>query len=330
MAADTTPTTEGKPLGDGLPSFDAERIRSQLRRWQDRVLDLTKSNPLLGLNRSRVAKLMVAAPNIQDLFNRLILNETELRLPLVRRPRRRIGLAVEDTDDEPQLTIEPGDLEFEASPLELMRGLRRIYDNARTTLEERRLTTLYLTFGAMRWRDELFGESVSPLWMVPCQLASKGPDAPLRLSLADEEMQLNPALEYCLRERHKVSLPDLPEEPEMDSLADFLASVRRAIADQEWDVTEEVWLSTFTFESLVIYQDLKAMAEIAAKNPLIAALARACILTGQSEALASDLDESVTPDLVPVPVLPTDSSQLEALIQGSSPATCGPVRCCSK
>ena len=62
--------------------------------------------------------------------------------------------------------------------------------------------------------DDVLGESVSPIWMVPWEFESKGPDAPLRLRVADEEAQLNPALEYYLRERHKIELPEIPEEPD--------------------------------------------------------------------------------------------------------------------
>ena len=40
-------------------------------------------------------------------------------------------------------------------------------------------------------------------------------------------------------------------------------------------MTQEVWLSTFSFESFVIYQDLNALAEVAITNPVVAALARA-------------------------------------------------------
>src|SRR4029077_6269546 len=90
------------------------------------------------------------------------------------------------------------------------------------------------------------GESVSPLWMVPCEFESKGPDAPLRLRLANEDPQVNPALEYYLRERHKINLPDLPDEPDNQSLTKFLQNIRNAVQEQQWEVTAEVALSTFS------------------------------------------------------------------------------------
>src|SRR5215472_1839928 len=190
---------------------DSERTRRQLRKWQERLLDLSKSSPLLGVNRSRVSKLRIKSPDPLSLFNDLVSEERVLKLPIVRKQRH------EDSGEElfgtpEDAYIEPGDVEFDASPHDLIRRLRRIHDNARTTVEERGVTTLYVTFGALHWKDQFLGDSVSPLCMVPAQLVSKGPDAPLRLSVSDEEVQLNPALVLYLRERHRINFPELPDE----------------------------------------------------------------------------------------------------------------------
>jgi hypothetical protein len=315
------PQTTSRSVEKVLPLFDTDKIRAQLRKWQERLLDLTKANSLLGLNRSRVSKLRVNHPSASDLFRRFVLDEAELRMPLVSRehiPSDQPRTSDRGEQPEPELRVEPGDIEFAESPADIMRRLRRIYDNGRTTVEERGVTTLHLTFGALRWRDESLGESTSPLWMVPAQLTSKGPNAALRLSLADEEMQLNPALELYLREKHKVTLPQIPEEPEAESLFAFLEAVKNAVQEQKWDVAPEVWISTFSFESMVIYRDLKAMAEAAVVNRIVAAIAGACRELGASEGLPGDLDSLPTPEIVPVPILPTDSSQLEALSHGVS------------
>jgi len=174
-------TTEARSDSTDSRDVDRARVKAQMRRWQDRVLDLTKSNPLIGLNRSRVAKLAATEPDSNSLFTRFVIEETQLRMPLVRKrrpdPQQKLLLGL---DEDPDLMIEPGDVTFDAKAPDLMRRLRRIHDNARTTVEERGVTTLYITFGALRWKDDLLGESVSPLWMVPCEFENKGPDAPLR------------------------------------------------------------------------------------------------------------------------------------------------------
>jgi len=300
--------------------FDADRIRAQLRRWQERLLDLTKANPLLGINRSRVSKLRVIEPDAASLFDRFAVQAQELRMPRVNKvptgaPPGSPGEGGSDIADSEQVyEVEAGDLTFDAKPMDLQRRLRRIYDNSRTTIEERGVTTLYLTFGILRWKDVALGESIAPLWMVPCELESHGPNAALRLHLADEEMQLNPALELYLRERQRVTLPAMPEEElSAGALPPLLDQVRLLVREQGWSVEPEAWLSTYTFESLVIYQDLRAMAEAALNSDVVAALARARSLPEASEALSDDLDALPTPDIVPVPVLRTDSSQLKAI-----------------
>ncbi len=271
-----------KSPGSASVAFDEERIRAQLRKWQERLLDLTKANPLLGINRSRVSKLRVTDPKADALFNRFVADETTLRMPFVRKePKRAVAAGdSEDQPSEPEYKVELGDVVFDVKPIDLLRRLRRIYDNARTTVEERGVTTLYLTFGVLRWDDAAIGESVAPLWMVPCQLESFGPSAPLRLSRADEEMQLNPALELYLRERQRVMLPPIPEEPKAGDLPAFLEAVRAAVREQGWTVEDQIWLSTYAFESLVIYQDLKAMADVALGNAIVGALAPAPPPTG--------------------------------------------------
>lgn len=177
-------------------SVDTERIRAQVKKWQERLLDLTKANPLLGINRSRVSKLRVIEPAAHALFRDFAIDARALKMPRVIKVTRETNAADEGEEtSELEYRLEPGDLVFEARPADLSRRQRRIHDNARTTAEERGVTTLHLSFGVLKWEDPMLGESISPLWLVPCELESFGPNAPMRLVRADEEMQLNPALE---------------------------------------------------------------------------------------------------------------------------------------
>src|SRR5262249_27981290 len=211
-------------------SVDSERILAQLKRWQERLLDLTKANPLLGLNRSRVSKLPVVEPAAHAVFRDFVLGERKFRMPrVVKIAHESAPTKDEDLATEPAYRVDSGDLVFAADPTALQRRLRRLYDNSRTTLEERGVTTLHLSLGVLKWSDPFLGESVSPLWLVPCELESFGPSAPMRLSRADDEMQLNPALELYLRERHRATLPQLPEDPSPGALATFLEDVRFAV-----------------------------------------------------------------------------------------------------
>lgn len=85
-----TSQSRSDPPSDAMQSFDSARIAAQLKKWQERLLDLTKANALLGINRSRVSKLLIAEPDAASLFARFVVDEEELRMPLIRkRPKPR-------------------------------------------------------------------------------------------------------------------------------------------------------------------------------------------------------------------------------------------------
>jgi len=116
----------GRPLGP----VDLERVRAQLRRWQERLLDLTKANPLLGINRSRVSKLRVVEPAPHRLFSDFAVpDDATLTLPRVVKQPRSDG-ETSAGGEGTEYRIEPGDLGFDAGPVDLHRRLRRIHDNA--------------------------------------------------------------------------------------------------------------------------------------------------------------------------------------------------------
>jgi len=298
-------------------SVDEQKIRAQLKKWQERLLDLTKSNPLLGINRSRVSKLRFTSPDSVTLFEALAVQNAELKMPrAVRDPAQEESPLLEENKRD--YDVKPGDVEFDCTPSELARKLRRIYDNGHTSIEERGVTTLHVTFGTLTWRDAWLGDSVAPLWMLPVHLVNKGPNVALRLVVADEEIQLNPALELYLRERHKINLPGVPEDISGDVLNTHLEKVRRLVDEHRWAVSSDAWISTFSFESLVIYKDLEAMADLAVQHPIVAAFARATATSEISEALGRDLDELGCPEPVPLPLLAADATQLTALTQAAS------------
>ena len=106
------------------PPIDEQRVRAHLKKWQERLLDLTKGNPLLGVNRSRVSKLRVIRPQFTELFNSVVVSESETRLPMAVRREQRSLLEGSETGQGDSYEIESGDVEFEATPVELARRLR--------------------------------------------------------------------------------------------------------------------------------------------------------------------------------------------------------------
>src|SRR5215471_15372810 len=113
-----------------------DKIRSQLRRWQERLIDLSGRNPLLRLTSARSTRLQVVSPSATELFLKLAIDEKEVRLPLVKREEH--AKPHEDPDEQVRWNLIPGEISFaQQPPKDLFRRIRRLYDNARTSMEER-------------------------------------------------------------------------------------------------------------------------------------------------------------------------------------------------
>jgi hypothetical protein len=94
---------------------DQDRVLAQLKMWRERLVDLSRGNPLLGINRSRTSKLRIVDPGPSDLFDALALRGEKLKLPIVRRRLARVYAdesSVDAVTGSPWI-IEPGDVQFE-------------------------------------------------------------------------------------------------------------------------------------------------------------------------------------------------------------------------
>ncbi len=310
------------PKGSNLDeNQEADRIRvlNQLKVWRERLIDLTRRNPLLGINRARTSKLEVTSPSAEILFDALVINAVKLRMPLVKKTSGEDQASSDEGDDpRSRWIIKEGDITLDGDAPEIFKRLRRIRDNARTSKEERGLTTLHLTLGTLNWNDPLLGESVAPIFLIPCEFESTGPEEPWVITATDEEPQINPALDLFLRIYHKKEIPALSEEPTSAEFQKLFAELKTFFSS-EWAVKPDVWLSTFSYEALVMYKDLQAnspLENIAISNEITRALSNATLQDTKdfSDRLGDDLDAMDMPDVVPVPVLPADSSQLSALV----------------
>ncbi len=322
-----------------LDNLTLEKLGLILKSWQERLIDVSKSNPLLGLNRSRSAKLEVISPDFKSIAKILIEDEGVIKLPFVQKKGKKINKIIDDINlkldisekntEEGEGAIEKvqeyllheGDIDFKYSGLSDLRiKTRKIFDNSRLTLTERGVNTLYFAMGSLEWEDGLMGKSESPLIMIPCEFEYKGPSRALGLKMSDGDIVLNPALQYYLKEREEIELEDIPDDFNIEKIDKFLKKIGDQVKLNNWSVLEKAWLGIFSFETLAIYQDLKMLDAEARKNKLIQALAHVGDVAIENLSLDSDLDSLETPGQVPIPVVKSDSSQLRALTLASQGA----------
>src|ERR1035437_2799984 len=194
-----------------IQSSNSDQLGTILKRWQERLIDVSKSNPLLGLNRSRAVKLEIESAYLSYLVKTLYTDDGTIKLPFVqKKAKRAVSTEEEIPVEKEEYIFHEGDIDFSYSSLnDLRKKLRKILDDSQLTMNERGVNTLYLTIGCLEWEDTLMGKSESPLIMIPCNLEFKGSSKAMGLVIADEDIVLNPAIRYYLKEREEIDIPEL-------------------------------------------------------------------------------------------------------------------------
>lgn len=300
----------------------SDQLGAILKRWQERLIDVSKSNPLLGLNRSRAAKLEVESPDLGYLVKTLFTDSNTIKLPFVqKKPKKAASTDEEVPVEKEEYLFHKGDIDFVYSNLsDLRKKLRKILDDSHLTMNERGVNTLFLAIGCLEWEDTLMGKSESPLIMIPCNLEFKGASKAMNLVMADEDIILNPAIRYYLKEREEIDIPEISEDFDFDKVDSVLKSIESQIKVGGWKVTRRVWLGIFSFETLAIYQDLKLLDAQARTSTLVQAIAHLNGDVIESFGLDDRLDDLQTPQIVPIPIVKADSSQLRAIAMASQGA----------
>ena len=273
----------GRLEGDMSPGD--ERIREQLARWRDDLLDMTGRNPLLRFRHARVTSFEITSPDAQTIVDRLLSARSREWLVHVPDDGTADYSSIYGNDDEGPVVPR-----LEPTPRAARDGV--LYTTKRTAKDviaacaglsrkasqewmDRGVWILYLGIGMLSWVDPDRPDAEtqeSPLLLFPVNLEASG-TRDWKLLPTDEEAAVNPALWLRLEGELQLTMPEFdPEEP--INVQTVLNGVRTAIADQPgWEVAPRVVLRTFSFAKLAMYKDLRDNFEKIVEHPIVASLA---------------------------------------------------------
>ncbi len=312
-------------------------IKRRIEDWKSRLIDLSRRNNLLYFKPSKRGNLSVSSPNMEKIFNRLVLRKRRLEFwypppeeSAVSRGRSQNSnrLSFINEKDRPaanQLVCEG------TSRADLEKVLNNLYRRSLLDYRERGVRVLHAAFGMLVWTEKETSEEVrSPLLFVPIELDRESFREPFYISVppVEEEVVLNPALQVKLKNDFKITLPPLPEYLDYQSLSNYFNDVKQMANELGWQVETTVEIGLFSFHKLVIYNDLDANAGIIKQHPIIRTIAgvRDVQLTQSSLPEEKDVDEIQPPEKV-FQVLDADSSQrvaIEYALRGQSFVMQGP------
>jgi len=328
----------------------ASRIAEAVERWRRRLLDLTRRNRALNFKMTKVSTLAIVGEEPAEVFRQLWGQEVSMKFkasrsaedPARKEPGEPSARAEEDdwVDDEDEEGLQPSAearpydpaqldstrtdqvLEVAATPDQLDRSLRRIDEQARLTVEEQGVNTLFLALGMLHYRESVDSEETfrAPLILLPVELKRKSARTGFTIATTDDDPLVNPALIEYLRHTFGISLPDLPANEDgagsMEIQPWFLAVAEAVASRAGWAVKSEIFLGLFSFQKFVMYKDLEAHAQAFVAHRLIRQLVGR---SGGAEiglpdgVRAIDLDTEFPPEAT-AQVVDADSSQLRAIV----------------
>jgi very-short-patch-repair endonuclease len=316
-----------------------KNIIDRITSWKKSLLDMTKRNRLLWYKPGRVGSLTLVKEifddEINDVFeviNGLAFNDevvefiASAEISKDKTGSRTVKLPLfESVNPEDEEDNNDNDHEDEDEKRKIMiknraKALSIINKRIKLENDEKGLNIGYIAAGFLKWydRDDASHEVKSPLVMIPIKIEQDGRYDSFRVSLnADEEITINPVIKKKFETDFNIKFDiDIhnAEENMQISVQNFLNQIKTQIENQpNWQVIDEAVLDTFSFQNLVIWNDLDKNIELITSSPFAKALAGAEL---SEEGFAFEEGE---PDLEKVKprdnlnIFEVDSSQQEAI-----------------
>lgn len=231
-------------------------IENKIEVWQNKLLDLGKRNKLLNYKETKCSTLRIITPRIYDLWTSFVKNEKPLEFPFYD--------DIEDYEEPTPLA----NVETNQSIKDMQKTLRNLRDKAKTATEEQGINVLYLSFGFLEWNDPKDSEQLyhSPLVLVPVTLTVESISSPYKLSLHEDEIIINPTLQYKLTNDFGMTIPDFNEEGDLQK---YFSDVNDSVSHNNWRVIEDTSLSMLSFLKISMYNDLAKHRDAIIKNTIV-------------------------------------------------------------
>ncbi|WP_339316403.1 DUF4011 domain-containing protein [Paenibacillus sp. FSL R10-2734] len=306
------------PIGDRNHSNE-KVLKRKVEHWKKQLLDLSKRNKMINYRETKRATLKILDPEFTELFNRLAVTEEQLTF---QRPidkdsdlRTFSMLSLLETLSYP-IPVHVGDIKTDGSLLERRNALNNLRSKSKLARDEQGTNILYLSFGFIEWKESNSTKAQwmkSPVLMMPVSLKLESIQAPYTLLRYDDDIEVNPTLDYLFNERYGIDLPTFELNGE-DSIVQYMQTIE-GIADQHgWKVIREVSLGLLSFLKISMYHDLNNNYERMLENPVIRAITGDINAANNvpSELTHFDIDRVSPNDYYQV--VNSDSSQQEAIL----------------
>jgi len=293
-------------------------LSNKLEYWEHQLLDLGKRNRMINYRERGRSALRLTEPAPEELYTRLARSEETLtfRRPVDRETDVRVYsiLSLLETLSAP-LPVLIGDIGAEGSLMERQRTLRNLRAKARLAREEQGINILYLSFGFIEWKEGKGAAAQwikSPLILMPAVLSLDALNAPYTLKKHEDDIVLNPTLEYYLKTEYGIQLP--PFDPDTETPEDYFLKLEDTADKRGWRILRQVSLGLLSFAKISMYHDLLRNRQRIEENPVIRAMAGDPEAVNQIPPQLQDLYPDAISPRDSYQVMSADSSQQDAIL----------------
>ncbi|MDI6034703.1 DUF4011 domain-containing protein [Flavobacterium sp. LB2P84] len=301
----------------------SESILPKLEASRKELLDLGMRNTLLNYKSSKVKGLQIVQEQSSSIYDILVRQNKAMTF---------LGRPGKDEEDElfelPELT-EPEvqdayndtRLQTNEKDSKLQTKILNTYYFAKTSIEEQGVNMLYLALGILNWYEKGNTEDPrrAPLILLPVVLKRSSANERFRLRYSGTEIGANLSLQAKMMVDYSITIPDLPEEEEIDLEAYYNIIKERISHIENWKVDQDaIELGFFSFGKFMIYHDLDSDKWPDDKKPFNHSILQSLFDTGFNEPQPSigeehHLDNETNADEL-MQVVDADSSQVIAML----------------
>ncbi len=301
---------EGEP--EPLPVFRDLKLdgkQPKNKAWERRLLDLTFRNTLLSFEGKNA--LHIASAGCDALLSRLA-EKGSMKLK-AGGAEEKFGAEVSpQTKSLYELEQQKGILRVLSDQKSLAETASKLFRRRREAVEETGAKILYLALGFLKYVSREDGlEKYAPLVLSPVSLARAKGNEDFTVAAGDEGYFVNATLLEYLKQEFNIDIRGLGGDVSLLRLSEIFAMVRAETASMKgWDIVEDVYLSVFSFQNFLLWNDIRTHIDEFAKNETVSAL-----LSGtppKREPLSAAEEDEDDPARLLTP-LSLDSSQYSAV-----------------
>ncbi|WNM17259.1 DUF4011 domain-containing protein [Mesomycoplasma ovipneumoniae] len=271
--------------------MEVDSVREDLKKWQNKLLDVSKRNRLINFNlniptKTRPIKLGILLPNFNDFLDNVVEAKAKIffRYPEKNAKKQSTSksknftpLSLEEIQDQLINTKNISNLIISDFPVEQENLIiKNLYSKFKNFKEEKAINILYLGIGFLKWfeKDDEKTPYYSPIFLFPAQLSrmlEQGKEKYWLEFLDNSSLSINLTL---LKKLQILNLDSQLSKFKIDTtlsirenFQNFEKLFHKNNTNSNWEIIRSIQLSLFDYSKIEIYTDLVENEEKIINNP---------------------------------------------------------------